>query len=372
MIVEWWRTPVDYDAQVDFFAKRGLTRANQVLVGASVMMVAVISTIIQFTPAGPGTLLSRVLAAGVAVGAAGWALRWWLGAWPGKVTSRVFIVCADVGMLILAIVNTDASVVGFAATVLALLSFYLMFFEGPKLLAVHAIWVVGTVVLLAVNVMVDTGGDIALAAVKVIVGVGLACVPVAIQFGIWTLQNEANESLIDPLTGLLNRRGVQLHLRNLLSRKGCGDDHIVVMVVDLDRFKDINEVHGHGVGDEVLVRSARRIQLAAAPQSVVARVGGEEFVVIAVLAATAVARAADLVCAAVYSATDAVPVTGSVGVASTTMTTSGDKPAVSARMWEALLDCADHAMFDAKRAGGNRSVHLPTEHRTSMAPTMYP
>ncbi len=206
--------------------------------------------------------------------------------------------------------------------------------------------------LLAANVMIDTGGDIALAAVKVIVGFSLACVPVAIQFGIWTLQNEANESLIDPLTGLLNRRGVRLHLRNLLSRKGSGDDHIVVMVVDLDRFKDINEVHGHGVGDEVLVRSARRIQLAAAPQSVVARVGGEEFVVIAVLAATAVARAADLVCAAVYSATDAVPVTGSVGVASTTMTTSGDKPAVSARMWEALLDCADHAMFDAKRAGG--------------------
>jgi diguanylate cyclase (GGDEF)-like protein len=360
MLAGWWHTPVEYDAQVAYFSTHGLMRLNKVLIGSGVMMVAVITTIIQFSPAGPGAAPSRIVAAAFSVGAAAWALRWWFGGWPNRMTSRAFVVYVDVSMAIFALVNTNASVVGFAPTVLVLLSFYLVFYAGAKLLLLHSVWILITVLLLSVNAAFDAGGDVALGIVKLIAGASLAFAPVGIQFGIWTLQNEANESLRDPLTGLLNRRGMRLHLRNLLSGRAPGDDHIVVILADLDRFKDINEVHGHGVGDEVLIRSARRIQLATGPHSVVARVGGEEFLVAAVLPAEDCAWAAELVCAAVCSDTDLVPVTGSIGVTSTPVAAFDAGTATATLVWESLLDSADQAMFQAKRAGGNQSVYVPT------------
>lgn len=358
MLAGWWHTPVEYDAQVAYFTSHGLMRVNKVLIGAGVMMVAVITAIIQFSPAGPGAVPSRVLAAAFSVGAAAWALRWWFGGWPNRTTSRVFVVYMDVSMAMFALVNTNASVVGFAPTVLVLLSFYLVFYAGAKLLLLHSVWILITVLLLAINAAYDAGGDIALGIVKLIAGASLAFAPVGIQFGIWTLQNEANESVRDPLTGLLNRRGMRLHLRNLLAGRASSADHIVVILADLDRFKDINEVHGHGIGDEVLIRSARRIQLAIGPHSVVARVGGEEFLVTAVMPAADCARAAELVCAAVCSPTDSVPVTGSIGVTSAPVAALDTGAVDAALVWESLLDNADQAMFQAKRAGGNQSVFL--------------
>lgn len=360
MIAGWWHSPVDYGTQVAFFATRGLLRVNQVLVGAGLTMVAVITTIMQFSPAGPGTLPARVLAGAVAVGAVGWALRWWIGGWPTKSTSRAFIASVDAAMALLVLINTNASVVGFGPTVLVLLSFYLVFYEDAKVLLLHSAWIAITVLLLALNAAHDAGGDIALGTVKLIAGASLAFVPLAIQLGIWILQNEANESLRDPLTGLLNRRGIRLHVRNLLTGKAFGADHIVVILADLDRFKDINEVHGHGVGDEVLIRTARRITVAIGAHSVVARVGGEEFVVIAVVPADGGAGAADLVCAAVGSPADSVPVTGSIGATSAPIATFCSDAANAAQVWESLLDSADQAMFQAKRAGGNQSVYVPT------------
>ncbi len=360
MLAGWWNTPVEYDAQVAYFTSHGLKQVNKTLIGAGAMMVAVITTIIQFSPAGPGGASSRILAAALSIGTAAWALRWWFGGWPNRTTSRMFVVYIDVSMAMFALVNTNASVVGFAPTILVLLSFYLVFYAGAKLLMLHSVWIFITVMLLAVNAAHDAGGDTALGIVKLIAGASLAFAPVGIQFGIWTLQNEANESLRDPLTGLLNRRGMRLHLRNLLSGRTPGNDHIVVILADLDRFKDINEVHGHGVGDEVLIRSARRIQLAIGPHSVVARVGGEEFLVAAVLPADDCARAAEIVCAAVCSPPDTVPVTGSIGVTSTPAASLETGTASATLVWESLLDNADQAMFQAKRAGGNQSVYVPT------------
>ncbi|MGJ6121459.1 GGDEF domain-containing protein [Mycolicibacterium sp. Y3] len=360
MIARWWRTPVDYGTQVAFFATRGLLWANQLLFGAGLAMVAVIATIMQFSPAGPGTPTARLLAGAVAFGALGWALRWWLGGWPTRSTSRVFIASVDAAIVLVMLINTNTSVVGFGPTVLVLLSFYLVFYEDAKVLLLHSVWITIVVLLLALNTVHDTGGDIALGAVKLIVGASLAFAPLAIQLGIWILQNEANESLRDPLTGLLNRRGVRLYVRNLLAGRAFGADHVVVILADLDRFKDINDAHGHGVGDEVLIRTARRIAAAVGAHSVVARVGGEEFIIIAVVPPNGCAGAAERVCAALCSPDDSIPVTASIGATSVPIATLCSDTANAAQMWESLLDRADQAMFEAKRIGGNQSIYVPT------------
>lgn len=82
----------------------------------------------------------------------------------------------------------------------------------------------------------------------------------------------------DPLTGLPNRRGLNIALTSALHH--CGPDRLLaVYVMDLDGFKPVNDTHGHDVGDELLVAVTRRLQSQVRQSDVVARLGGDEFVV---------------------------------------------------------------------------------------------
>ncbi len=84
----------------------------------------------------------------------------------------------------------------------------------------------------------------------------------------------------DPLTGLLNRRGLEQILDGLL---GDGEIRLplVAVLVDLDNFKEVNEAHGHAVGDLALKEAARRIHACLRPGDCAARVGGDEFLLLA-------------------------------------------------------------------------------------------
>lgn len=82
----------------------------------------------------------------------------------------------------------------------------------------------------------------------------------------------------DPLTGLLNRRGLFEALDDALVRHRAFEHPITVLLVDLDGFKTINDTHGHAAGDAVLAEVGRR--LGKVPQAIAARLGGDEFVII--------------------------------------------------------------------------------------------
>ena len=86
----------------------------------------------------------------------------------------------------------------------------------------------------------------------------------------------------DPLTGLLNRRGLRSRLERLTRPPVAGRtlSNVAVAVLDLDEFKLINDRHGHQVGDEVLAEVARRIHTVAGAGALVARTGGEEFMLV--------------------------------------------------------------------------------------------
>ncbi len=84
----------------------------------------------------------------------------------------------------------------------------------------------------------------------------------------------------DALTGLLNRRSMQLELQAALAQ--CAPDRLVaVYLLDLDGFKPVNDRYGHDVGDELLVAVAQRLRDVAGPSRQVARLGGDEFIVLA-------------------------------------------------------------------------------------------
>ena len=133
---------------------------------------------------------------------------------------------------------------------------------------------------------------------------------------------------------------------------------MLVIVVDLDRFKDINDTFGHAAGDKVLARCARQIRSVVHHSTLVARVGGEEFVVVALAGGREQRRLdqkAEKIRLAIAAPTEH-PVTASIGA---TRTTVGEF-AASGLDHEAVLDDviarADRAMFQAKRNGGNTSA----------------
>jgi diguanylate cyclase (GGDEF)-like protein len=81
----------------------------------------------------------------------------------------------------------------------------------------------------------------------------------------------------DPLTGLMNREGCQAYLDVAISEYA---DHMLVGFIDLDGFKDVNDTFGHATGDRVLASVADRLRRAFRSHDVVARYGGDEFVVV--------------------------------------------------------------------------------------------
>lgn len=89
-------------------------------------------------------------------------------------------------------------------------------------------------------------------------------------------------ALTDTLTGLYNRRYMNVHLEKLLRQTGDQRKAIAVLVFDLDKFKSINDTYGHGVGDEILKGFAERMKTRMRGFDLLARTGGEEFVAVLV------------------------------------------------------------------------------------------
>jgi len=98
----------------------------------------------------------------------------------------------------------------------------------------------------------------------------------------------------DGLTGLANRHALQQRLTTALDRVDASGETLALICVDLDHFKEANDLHGHVAGDAVLVEAARRLQNSVAAPSFAARLGGDEFVVVQITDRDPASAAAEL------------------------------------------------------------------------------
>lgn len=284
------------------------------------------------------------------------------------------------------------AVLGYIATGMLLLGLMaLLDWQAPALLLAFTFVTLFTVIMLALGVMsvrasFSSAHYFLLAAVSAMVGAALTALSVwgAIPFTVWTYravdigmlldatllalaltyqfrvgqaQRQRAEQLarIDPLTGVNNRRAFYDLSRPLWSEICQVDCRLSVILMDLDHFKRINDSFGHAAGDAALRAAAGRVQEMIRKQDIIARWGGEEFIVLlpdtALPEAVALAERlrAKLADEPVVVDGMEVPVTASFGVA-----------ARDAEVFdiEELISRADRSLYRAKQDGRNR-VRVP-------------
>lgn len=341
----WWKDPVDYGWLVHTLAARSALVPLKILVGLAGAVIAVMGAVIAGTPVGPPGDPGLASIVGVSSGAL-WAARWWLLPWPGRTESLLLIAGADVLFTVEFLQLPDRLFGAMGALLLVVTGSYLCVFHSGRALAAHSVWSLLSVAVFSARIATG-GADIRLAvAVALLLASVVSAIP-AFQILTGMLRSE---SLTDPLTDLLNRRGLDLRLPRLMDRHPA----VCVLCVDLDRFKNVNDTWGHGIGDLVLVRTARRLRAAAGEHAVVARTGGEEFVVALPLPVPAARHAAERLLRVIGEPVrTGVAVTASVGVAACDRIGSPRCPRPSP---DRLLRAADAAMYRAKRAGGDRVV----------------
>ncbi|MEX2617610.1 MAG: PleD family two-component system response regulator [Alphaproteobacteria bacterium] len=170
-----------------------------------------------------------------------------------------------------------------------------------------------------------------------------------------TYERSIEMALTDSLTGLYNRRYLTAHLSGQIERVERGGKSLSLIMFDIDFFKRVNDLHGHAVGDAVLQELAHRVSGNLRSFDTVARMGGEEFVIVMpdtnVTIACAVAERLRLDIEARGFAAPGLsaklPITISIGVA--TAFESGNTS-------EAILKRADDALYRAKESGRNMAV----------------
>lgn len=171
----------------------------------------------------------------------------------------------------------------------------------------------------------------------------------------------------DDLTGLASRR---LFLNRLSTECAAMGQNSVfsLMLFDLDRFKSINDKHGHAAGDAALKHAAQVIRLQLQQRGVLARLGGDEFALL--LPCTDVDRASAVAKNIVSALVDApliwrgiqIPVAASIGIA------PAQGPAVDA---ETLMEAADNALYETKRRGRNGYTFANSAHRARLPPAQH-
>jgi diguanylate cyclase (GGDEF)-like protein len=167
------------------------------------------------------------------------------------------------------------------------------------------------------------------------------------------------QALLDTLTRVWNRRGGTELLEMMLERSKKSFEQFSLCVIDIDRFKEINDENGHAIGDQVLRKTASSIVSSVRPEDIVSRYGGDEFLVILRDAGVDIARLVasrirtNLARAALPLRAGNVNVTLSIGIA-----VNDPAEAITA---EQMIDRADQALFHTKRNGRDGVTLYPDD-----------
>lgn len=254
--------------------------------------------------------------------------------------------------------------------------------SNPDMQSAQRDMITGSIVVASIVMFIWTGGSAMSKAVRYLAGVGAGVEQILmtalllnialILFG-WRryrdLQAEVQQrkeaeerarslAATDDLTGFLNRRSIAEEGTALLSRAQRKQKCVALLMLDLDNFKTVNDVHGHAAGDLVLTTAAQRIEALMPPSALTARLGGDEFACAFIFDPNSpeiVDRIAEELVSAMTSPVNRdgmhLAITTSIGIA------RSDYDCDSV---ESLMRRADIAMYSAKNQGRNRFAWFDT------------
>lgn len=280
-----------------------------------------------------------------------------------KLSDRQFTVFGSGGMIGVAL---SAYVIADPAGTLAVISMLSIVpaiaASGSSVRVTVALTIAGVVLacILAIGESAVTVTAIAIGAAATVI-----VVPVLLIAALRRSVEEATRELArladtDPLTGLLNRRGVLTHAEKLFRTATATGRPTTVFVVDIDHFKLVNDDRGHGAGDSVLVAVAELVTAFAPPGAVVARVGGDEFVVLysdGDHQRTHTDPVEDTILVGIRQAAE---VTVSIGVLTAHIEASPDGAHHTEATVDRLIRLADQALYTAKTEQRDCIAYAPT------------
>jgi diguanylate cyclase (GGDEF)-like protein len=343
-------------------AKR-ILRSTSRFVALGCLLLSAGAVLLMYTPGGPADPLARIVTGAVAAAGVVGAVLWWFGGWPRERTSVAFVLAAELGHALVLLCCADPVVSLLAATWFFLLGDYLTFAHGRRAMVVHCVWVKINLLFYGIRALFQPDADVPFV-VFLVVGLTATLIVTRLFGQVFSdaLRSDSVRSAElahrDPMTQLLNRRGLDAAAPRVFAQARAENAVIAVFLCDIDRFKVVNDVHGHLAGDAVLELLAGRLDRCVRKYGLVARTGGEEFVVLDRVHADGIASMAERLRSVCHDPDDPVPVTvsvGAVGLAGDDFPSSD-----TAVLLSNLIIRADAAMYAAKQRGGDQvRIDLP-------------
>ncbi|MEM6105986.1 GGDEF domain-containing protein [Mycobacterium sp. 050272] len=344
-----------YDLLSAYLKNRGLQKVWQRSNFIAIAAQSALPTIMLWSPTGPTQPVLRVISVAISVlGVVGATL--WLVHWPTRWQSILFAFSAMAAIAVASLCLSNPYTGLMGCTVFAMLGGFIAYFHSRRMVIANFVVAVICAAILA-HRFITADGDVALISAGLLT---VAVLNIGVPFGILslmhTLRNDLRSTDRDSLTGLHNRRSFYNAVAELMALHGRPPGtYLVTVVIDLDNFKQINDTQGHAVGDQALVAVGSALEQNCRPAAVIARIGGEEFVVVDTAAtpqhATMTERLRQAVADIPFS------ITASIGTSAIAL---AELPAnVDVKVVDDLIVSADAAMYEAKRAGGNRVRHCP-------------
>ncbi len=313
---------------------------------ASVAVVPAVALLSSTLPHYPAAVVVAPLASGFG----GMVALSWLVRWPSRGLSQFFCIGGTLVIGAACLVQGEPLAGLLGCSAFAVLGGYISFFHTPRDMVFNFAIAMATAAVLAARLVHRYDASLAGCSFLLVLALNVAF-SFAVQWLVHALGTDLRSSSRDTLTGLLTRRTFHQSVHALLLRRREGPVYLGVAMIDLDNFKRINDTQGHSIGDKALVAVGGALRLACPPTSMIARLGGEEFVVADTYRTDDLHDTAEELRKAIAAVR--FPVTASVGIASAPLSASFDP--VERGLIDDLVDLADTVMYAAKHAGGNQS-----------------
>lgn len=259
-------------------------RAFSHVVVVGCFMLAGLAAVVQFHPAGPAGVVPHAVQVVAIVSAVGYGCRWLRWPWPGYAGAIAFVVWADIAIAAVALTMSTVEARLCTTLYLGVIGGFIGFLLGARVLAAHCVF--GALLIAGITawaVVEHHASWFGLFVIYMPAFAWVVCIPIGgcllIDRGRRAIIRMARSAQADQLTGLRNRRGMH-HVVNRVLAPESAPTHLVVAVIDIDRFKRLNDQHGHAAGDAALIALADSLRSIARPGEIAARIGGDELILV--------------------------------------------------------------------------------------------